>query len=86
MVPLDRLLHPYTRKVRAIMAPVDTTPTDVGTLTLADRCDVCGAQAFVSVTFASGPLLFCGHHFAVNEPAIVASALTVTDERSTINP
>ncbi|MDP9432811.1 MAG: hypothetical protein M3P91_08910 [Actinomycetota bacterium] len=32
-------------------------------LTAADRCDRCGAQAFVHVKLAAGgELLFCGHH------------------------
>ncbi|MEA5118358.1 MAG: hypothetical protein VB036_12155 [Propionicimonas sp.] len=31
-------------------------------LTAADRCDRCGAQAYVRVTLSSGgELLFCGH-------------------------
>jgi hypothetical protein len=32
-------------------------------LTAADRCDRCGAQAYVRVVLASGSeLLFCAHH------------------------
>lgn len=31
-------------------------------LTAADRCDRCGAQAYVRVVLASGELLFCAHH------------------------
>ena len=31
-------------------------------LTEADRCDRCGAQAYVEVELAEGELLFCGHH------------------------
>jgi hypothetical protein len=35
----------------------------VSPLTVADRCDRCGAQAFVRATMASGAeLLFCAHH------------------------
>lgn len=51
-----------------------------------DRCDRCGAQAYVEVRFASGPLLFCAHHFAEHEEAIVLSGGDiVTDERHLIN-
>ncbi len=33
------------------------------TLNVADRCDRCGAQAYVSARLASGgELLFCAHH------------------------
>jgi hypothetical protein len=31
-------------------------------LTAHDRCDRCGAQAKSRAIFASGELLFCGHH------------------------
>ena len=32
-------------------------------LTAADRCDRCGAQAYLRVTMPSGgELLFCAHH------------------------
>jgi hypothetical protein len=31
-------------------------------LTAADRCDRCGAQAYVRVVLARGDLLFCAHH------------------------
>jgi hypothetical protein len=32
-------------------------------LTAADRCDSCGAQAYVQVKGISGELMFCGHHY-----------------------
>ncbi|WP_084028403.1 DUF7455 domain-containing protein [Candidatus Rhodoluna planktonica] len=31
-------------------------------LTAADRCDLCGAQAFVHVELSTGELFFCAHH------------------------
>ena len=38
--------------------PVDTTP-----IAIAERCDRCGARAYVRATLPSGStLLFCGHH------------------------
>lgn len=57
------------------------------TLKIADRCDCCGAQAFVMVATQAGhDLLFCGHHFNKNEPALAAQGLNVVvDNRSTIN-
>jgi hypothetical protein len=37
-------------------------------LTAADRCDRCGAQAYIRVTLASGgELLFCAHHGRAHE-------------------
>ena len=39
------------------------TPEQVGhQLTMADRCDSCGAQAYVRVVVDSGELMFCAHH------------------------
>ena len=36
-------------------------------LNAADRCDACGAQAYVRVELVTGELLFCGHHAKENE-------------------
>lgn len=54
---------------------------------LADRCDVCGAQAFVQVTSRETgfDLLFCGHHFARHEPRLVMGGWIVDDQRDQIN-
>ncbi|MDR9362961.1 MAG: hypothetical protein RI590_02405 [Microbacteriaceae bacterium] len=41
--------------------------TETTTLSPADRCDICGAQAYVIVKLESGELLFCGHHGKVNK-------------------
>lgn len=45
-------------------------------LTALDRCDECGAQAYIKVELASGDLLFCSHHGnekrAALEPVSVA--------------
>jgi len=57
-----------------------TTQTPA-TLNAADRCDRCGAQAYVRVTLATGgTLLFCGHHFHDHEPRLRQSASTIHDE------
>ena len=50
-------------------------------LTAADRCDRCGAQAYVRVVLAAGgDLLFCGHHFREHEARLRPLALDVQDE------
>ena len=51
-------------------------------LTTADRCDACGAQAFVRVVLVSGELLFCGHHGHRNMTALERQALFIQDETS----
>jgi hypothetical protein len=42
---------------------IDVNTTLAPDLTVADRCDRCGAQAYVRVTLGEGlELLFCAHH------------------------
>ena len=56
-------------------------------LTANDRCDSCGAQAYVQVTGMSGDLLFCGHHYnaimdnAVGYDKMMKFAYSILDER-----
>ncbi len=50
-------------------------------LTAADRCDRCGAQAYVRVTLTSGgELLFCGHHSKAHSAKLTQVALKIHDE------
>jgi hypothetical protein len=52
-------------------------------LTLNDRCDSCGAGAYVKVTGVTGELFFCGHHYNKfeNSESMKAFAFDVLDER-----
>jgi hypothetical protein len=60
--------------------PHMTTPT-VSSLTASDRCDRCGAQAYVRVTLLSGSeLMFCVHHAREHESRLREVALTIYDE------
>jgi len=50
-------------------------------LTAADRCDRCGAQAYIRVRLASGgELFFCGHHGKRYEENLRNIALDIHDE------
>jgi hypothetical protein len=50
-------------------------------LTAADRCDRCGAQAYIRVTLASGgELLFCAHHGRAHEARLRQVSSTFQDE------
>lgn len=69
-----------------------TLPTTPQTteLTNQDRCDACGAQAYVRVTIpiatTTSSLHFCGHHFThEHEPAIAAKGYLIHDERDRLN-
>jgi hypothetical protein len=55
------------------------------TLTAADRCDRCGAQAYVRVRLhAGGELLFCAHHGREHTPALAGIA-EIHDESERLN-
>jgi len=53
---------------------------DAPALTAFDRCDSCGAQAYVRVTLESGELLFCAHHGAKFKEKLAGQALEWHDE------
>ena len=58
-----------------------STVITAGELTAADRCDRCGAQAYVRATLDSGfDLLFCAHHFHENEVRLREVAIRIQDE------
>lgn len=52
-----------------------------------DRCDRCGAQAYVQVIGKSGELLFCAHHYnnaidnAIGYDAMMRFMTSIIDER-----
>jgi len=56
-------------------------------LTIHDRCDSCGGQAYVAVTGTNGELMFCAHHYTriISEPngfvAMEKFAVETVDER-----
>lgn len=50
-------------------------------LTAADRCDRCGAQAYLRVELSSGgELLFCAHHAREHEDKLREIAASIQDE------
>jgi hypothetical protein len=69
-----------------------TTKTETNTeeylLTVNDRCDVCGGQAYVAVMGTSGELMFCAHHYnkIMDDPsgkqAMQSFAYETIDERN----
>ena len=63
-------------------ADVNTaTAPNPAALTALDRCDRCGAQAYLRVELQSGgELLFCAHHAREHGEKLRAIAATVVDE------
>jgi len=63
--------------------PVDQL--ELPTLSALDRCDLCGAQAYVRVTLATGELPFCGHHGAKFKEKLEPTALRWEDQTSRLH-
>jgi len=63
---------------------VNATMINEKTLTTADRCDACGAQAYVRAVMPYGELLFCGHHANQHLEKLRAAAVRIQDERANI--
>jgi hypothetical protein len=58
-----------------------TTAIATSQLAATDRCDRCGAQAYVRATMDSGfDLLLCAHHFHENESRLREVAVSIHDE------
>ncbi|MDQ1688105.1 MAG: hypothetical protein QOK42_1080 [Frankiaceae bacterium] len=62
---------------------MSTTLAPHATLTASDRCDRCGAQAYLRVRLpAGGELLFCAHHAKQHEDSLKKVAVEIQDERN----
>ena len=63
-----------------------TEELTVAPLALVDRCDRCGAQAFVRAILPSGrELLFCGHHAKEYSGGLKSAAASIHDETARIS-
>ena len=62
-------------------ADVTTAVAPSSSLTASDRCDRCGAQAYLRVELHSGgELLFCAHHAREHGEKLKQIAVTFIDE------
>lgn len=57
-----------------------TTTLATSPLKAHDRCDSCGAQAYIRVVLAEGELHFCGHHGRRHESKLREIAVEWHDE------
>lgn len=65
--------------------PSTTARGPTESLTWDDRCDRCGAQAYLRVELSSGgELLFCGHHAREYGPQLRKLAVSVYDETDSL--
>lgn len=56
-----------------------TTSVTTRELVADDRCDSCGAQAKVVVTFLNGELMFCGHHAKELSKPLIDKSIAIYD-------
>ena len=76
----------WDEKLQEREAIVSTTVIEDAALSAADRCDRCGAQAYMRVTLASGfDLLFCAHHGKEHADKLKQVALKIHDESARIS-
>lgn len=62
-------------------APVTTAVAPSPPFTALDRCDRCGAQAYVRVELSTGgELLFCAHHAREHNDKLQEVAAAIQDE------
>ncbi|HNP15176.1 MAG: hypothetical protein KF739_03120 [Cryobacterium sp.] len=57
-----------------------TVERDAYELTALDRCDSCGAQAYIRVMIGESELLFCAHHGRRHQEKLAAVATSWHDE------
>jgi hypothetical protein len=54
--------------------------TETEPLKASDRCDRCGAAAYVRVVLGGGELLFCAHHGRAHQDALRAAEADIQDQ------
>ena len=70
--------------MRGVTGTLTPAPAS-STLTAADRCDRCGAQARVRAVLSTGDLMFCAHHAKDYEDKLRPAALEWVDETAALH-
>ena len=69
--------------LQVLLNPHNLVSTETFILKVTDRCDQCGAQAYVRVLLSGGGgPLFCSHHWNTHRDALQPQALKIHDETS----
>lgn len=68
-------IRPFQRNREAFTEP----------LKLADRCDRCGAQAFVVTRHTAGDLMWCAHHYRKHQDELLEEAQAILDDTDLVN-
>ena len=78
MQPVDDAVDNTT--VTQLADASEVQVSQVRELNAADRCDVCGAQAYIRVVLATGELMFCSHHGNEKRSKLEPLAMSWQDE------
>lgn len=73
------------KKVTPMQSANESLETETETkvypeLSALDRCDICGAQAYIRAILATGELIFCSHHGNEQKDKLSAIAVHWQDE------
>jgi hypothetical protein len=67
------------------MELLEMEPQQVGReLVVADRCDRCGAQAFIAASKGDYELLFCQHHGNKHKKKLILDGFDILDQTELI--
>lgn len=69
----------------ATSTPTEPAAVLVHRLTARDRCDSCGAQAYIAAEVSGSELLFCAHHGRKYEAKLRSMATAWHDETSRLS-
>jgi hypothetical protein len=72
-------------EMNTLTTPDENTAVLEHRLTAADRCDSCGAQAYIAAEVNGSELLFCAHHGRKYEEKLRAVATSWHDETARLN-
>jgi ribosomal protein S14 len=73
-------LHHNERWLAMSTETLQPLTTNTNPLTAMDRCDRCGAQAYIRAELGSQDMLFCAHHGREHRDALTAKGWVLHDE------
>ncbi len=76
---------PEEDEMTTLSTPADTAAVLEHRLTAMDRCDSCGAQAYIAAEVNGSELLFCAHHGRKYEEKLRAVATSWHDETARLH-
>lgn len=78
-------LRPNPGNLEPTRVSIVAMENTVEKLVATDRCDVCGAQAYIRVELEIGELLFCAHHGNANKEKLQPISINWHDQSSELS-